>query len=225
MKALPLVGFLVLAATIAEKSSLMAVDRLSEVKLARFPKYRALWLSKLGPTAFDYGRMMAEPASAPEYSVSVYSQQLQAGQVKYFVTYIIADRSLWDSSDVGKRPEDGESAKTRRIDCQIPREIAEKVKQVWLGMLSGKQRPTSLSAEEAAPSTGEGTIAEFSIQRSGGETLYGEIDADFPPGWKTRTLLDIANDLIAYCKATPADRPAITSKIDQQATALLEQLK
>ena len=203
----------------------MAADRLSEVDLAHFPKYRALWLSKLGPTPFDYGRMMAEPASAPEYSVSVYSQSLGAGQVKYLVTYIIADRSLWDSSDVGKRPEGAEAAKTRRIDCEIPKEIAEKVRQAWFGMLSGKQRPIPLSADDAAPSTGEGTIAEFSIQPSGGETLYGEVDADFPPGWKTRTLLDIANDLIAYCKATPTDRQPIANKIDQQATALLEQLK
>jgi hypothetical protein len=146
---------LLLGATIAENSSLLAVDRLSEVELARFPKYRALWLSKRGPTAFDYGRMMAEPASAPEYSVSVYSQPLEAGKVKYFVTYVIADRSLWDSSDVGKRPEGAEAAKTRRIDCEIPREIAEKVRQAWLGMLSGKQRPISPSVNEVAPAMRE----------------------------------------------------------------------
>src|ERR1700730_2431435 len=179
MKILRRTGLLLLALANAWNSSLLAVDRLIEVDLAEFPVYRALWLKKLGPTPFNIGRMMVEPPFAPEYSVSVYSQSHAGREVRYFATYIIADRSLWQVSDVGRRPQRAKGAKTQRIDCEIPREVAEKVRQVWFGMLSGSQRPRAMRAEDAAQST-DATVAEFSIQVAN-NTLYGEVDADFPP--------------------------------------------
>jgi hypothetical protein len=166
---------------------------------------------------------MVEPASAPEYSVSVYSETPRDNG-KYFATYLIADRSLWQASDVGRRPQEVDEAKTRRIDAQIPKQVAEKLRQVWMGMLSGRHRPRPMREEDAARTT-DATVAEFSIQVSDNQVLYGEVDADFPPGSKTRSLLDIANDLIAYCKAEPTDRPAIASKIGQEADRLLAKLK
>jgi hypothetical protein len=167
---------------------------------------------------------MVEPAFAPEYSVSVYSRSLARGEVKYFVTYAAADQSLWQTSDAGTKPQGAEHIKIRRIDCEIPKEIAEKVKQAWLGMLTGNQHPTPMRQEDAARAT-DATVAEFSIQVSSAETLYGEIAAELPRGPKTKALLDLANILADYCKAKPTDRSAIASRIDQEATQLLEMLK
>lgn len=202
----------------------MAADRLYEVNLAEFPKYRALLLSKLGPTPFNCGRVTVEPAFAPEYSVSVYSRSLLRDEVKYFVTYAAADQSLWETSDAGRNSEGAEHTKIRLIDCEIPKEIAEKVKQAWLGMLTGNQHPTPMRQEDAARAT-DATIAEFSIQVSPAQTLYGEIPTQLPAGPRTKALLDLANSLSDYCKAEPAHRPVIASTVDHEATALLDQLK
>jgi len=132
VKKLFLVGLLLLGLSFARNSSFAASsanDRLYEVSFKEFPRYRALWQGKLGPTPFKYGRMMAEPAFAPEYSVAVYSRPIGGGTVKYFVTYITMDRSLWQATNVGKNPQGAERAKTRRIDCEIPKETTLKVRQ------------------------------------------------------------------------------------------------
>lgn len=144
--------------------------------------------------------------------------------MKYLVTYLAAEQSLWETSDAGSNTRDAEHTNVRQIDCEIPKEIADKVRRAWLGMLTGNQRPTRMREEDAARTT-DATIAEFSIQVSPSETLHGEIAVEAPNGQKTKTLLDVANTLVDYCKATPADRPAIANKIDHEATALLDQLK
>jgi hypothetical protein len=227
VKKLLLVGFLLLALPFARNSSFAASspnDRLYEVSLNEFPRYRALWQGKLGPTPFNYGRMIAEPAFAPEYSVAVYSRSIGRGEVKYFVTYIAMDRSLWHATTVGKNLRAAERAEMRRIDCEIPKETALKVRQAWLGMLSGKQGPRPMR-EEDVRATGDATIAEFSIQLSGEQALYGELVADLPSGPKTRTLVEIANALADYCKVQPRSRPAATSQIDRKVTRLIGLLK
>jgi len=228
VKKLLLVGFLLLALPFARNSSFAtssANDRLYDVSLKEFPRYRALWQGKLGPTPFNYGRMMAEPAFAPEYSVAVYSRPIGGGGVKYFVTYIAMNRSLWQATNVGKNPQGAERAKTRRIDCEIPKETALKVRQAWLGMLSGKQSPRPMREEDLVRATGDATIAEFSIQLSGEQALYDELVAELPSGPKTRTLVEIANALADYCKAEPTARPAATSQIDRKVTRLIGLLK
>lgn len=199
-------------------------DRLYQVNLAEFPKYRALLLGKLGSTPFNCGRVMVQPAFAPEYSISVYSRSLARGEAEYLVAYVAADQSLWEESDAGKEPEQAEHIHIRQVNCEIPKQIAEKVKQAWFGMLTGNQHPTPMRQEDAARAT-DATIAEFSIQVPPTKTLYGEIPTQLPSGPRTKALLEVANSLSDYCKAEPTDRPAIASKIDREATALLEQLK
>ncbi len=199
-------------------------DRLYQVNLAEFPKYRALLLGKLGSTPFNCGRVMVQPAFAPEYSISVYSRSLARGEVEYFVAYVAADQSLWEESEAGKEPEQAEHIHIRHVNCEIPKQIAEKVKQAWLGMLAGNQHPIPMRPEDAARAT-DATVAEFSIQVSPAETLYGEIPTQLPTGPRTKALLDLGNSLADYCKAEAADRPVIASKIDHEATGLLEQLR
>ena len=217
---------LLVATTLALPLGLKAAsdgDRLLQGQFGGISWPRALLLSKLGPTPFNCGRVTVEPAFAPEYSVSVYSRSLPRGEVKYFVTYLAADQSLWETSDAGKKPEDAERTTIGRIDCEIPKGTAEKMKQAWLGMLTGNQHPIPMRQEDAARAT-DATVAEFSIQVSPAEILYGEIATQLPSGPKTKAFLELANTLGDYCKAKLTDRPAIASKMIP-ATALLEQLK
>lgn len=227
MRKLFLVVFLLFGLSFARNSSFAASsanDCLHQVDLAEFPKYRTLSMAKLGPTPFNYARMMVEPAFAPEYSVSVYSQSLRPDRVKYVVTYIVADQNLWQATDIARQPQRAKGVKTHRTDCEISKQTAEKVKQAWIAMLSGDQHPKPMREEDVGRTT-DATVAEFSIQLSHGETLYGEVALELVEGRKTRGLLEVANALIEYCKAIPADRPAIASQIDRKVGRLLELLK
>jgi hypothetical protein len=199
-------------------------DRLFQVDLTEFPGYRLIWLNKLGPTRFDCGRMIVEPAFAPEYSVSVYSRPSASRPRRYFVTYMTADQNLWQTTDAGRHPKAAEAAKIRRVDCEIPASTAYLLRQAWIQMLSGSQRPRPMREEDAARST-DATIAEFSIRLAHGETLYGEFAVELPPGQKTRRLVELGGTLVDYCKANSADRQTIAAKLDRNATRLFEMLK
>jgi hypothetical protein len=200
-------------------------DYLFEVDLAELPKIRAILLKKLGPTPFDCGRMMAQPAFVPEYSVSVYSRSLEGGGRKYFVTYIETDRNVWQATDIGRHPEEAAKVKIRRIDCEIAAPIAALVREAWIQMLSGNQRPRRWTVDDTTRFT-DSTVGEFSIQLSHAKVLYGEMSSiDFPAGPKTKMLVDLANTLVNYCKAKPTARPAIARQIDRKATRLLGMLK
>lgn len=122
MNKLLLMGLSVLWFLFTANASLTAPsanDRLFQVDLEEFPRYRALWLGRLGPTSFNYARMMVQPAFAPEYSVSAYSRQDGRGQVRYVVTYVALDRSLWQTTDIGRHPKEAEVVQIRRVDCEI----------------------------------------------------------------------------------------------------------
>ena len=200
-------------------------DYLFEVDLAELPKIRSILLKKLGPTPFDYGRMMVEPAFLPEFSVSVYSRSLEGRGRKYFVTYIETDRNIWQATDIGRHPKEAEKVKIRRIDCEIDAPIAALLRQAWIQMLSGNQRPRRMTVEDATRFT-DSTVGEFSIQLSHAKVLYGEvISTEFPSGPKTKMFMDLANTLLNYCKAKPKNRSAIAVKIERKAKQLLEMLK
>lgn len=200
-------------------------DRLIQVDLDFFIRYRTILRNKLGSTSFDCGRVIFKPAFAPEYSVSVYSRQKRNSPGLYLVTYIRAEASLNDRMEPGIDPREAQAVNTRRIDCEIPTQTAEKVRQAWIGMLSGNQRPRPMRLEDAVRTT-DATVVEFSVQRKSAETSYGQMTAaELPPGRKTGTLLQLAKLLITYCQAKPTNRSAAAANIDREATRLLEMLK
>ena len=197
---------------------------LLQVDLTEFARYRAIRLSKLGPTRFDCGRMIVEPAFAPEYSVSVYSRQKEGKQRVYFATYVLAGSSLWQNSEIGRYPQRAEAIRVHRIDAKVPKRTAKLLKEAWLQMLSGAQRPRSIREEDVRST--DSTVAEFSIETSAGKSLQGEVlDIASPPGQKAKALLELANSLIDYCKTEPAKRPSLVSELDRKATSLLALLK
>jgi|ERR1043166_426242 hypothetical protein len=195
-------------------------DGLIQVNLAEFPKYRAVLVKKLGSTRFDCGRVVFKPAFVPEYSVSVYSK---TSKDQYFATYIKAEQNLNDLLEPGADRKKAKLVKTRIVTCEMPRHIAEELRQAWIGMLSGKQHPRPMTLQDAVRAT-DATVGEFSIQLPN-ETLYGEVlEAESPLGRKTTALVELANMLIGYCQAEPTHRPAIEHEIDRKATRLLEML-
>lgn len=199
-------------------------DRLLKVDLTELPRFRAVLTSKLGPTRFDCGRVVFEPAFSPEYSVSVYSRESVDKRQQYFATYVVAEDSLNERTEIGRHAWKGNAVKSHRLDCQIPQRTAELVRRAWIGMLSGNQSPRPMRQEDLR--TTDATGAEFSIQLSQGKALYGEVLAiELPPGEKTAMLVGLANTLIDYCKAKAKERPAIAAKIDRTANQLLTQLK
>lgn len=79
--------------------------------------------------------------------------------------------------------------------------------------------------EEDAGRATDATIAEFSIQLPHGQTLYGEVPVEVPAGQRTRTLVELGNTLVDYCKAKSTDRTAIATKLEGKATSLLKILE
>ena len=208
----PFLALLLCAAVLPHRTSLSREDRLLAVDLGEFPSYRALRLAKLGPTPFNYGRIIGQPAFDPEYSVSIYAHKTPNKPTSCSITYIAATRSLWQSTDIGRLPAEGKRISTRRIDADFPLETATRVRNAVNQMLSGDHKPKPV--DEGDLLSTDATEMEFSL-RSGMSTLYGELNATLsPPGPRTEALLHVANLLVDYCKASPRHRSDVAKAID-----------
>ena len=211
--------------------------------LSEHPNYRKVLISKLGVTPFDCGRLLALPFPGGEASQSVYSKSSNGRRV-YYVTRISSEKNLWDLTDGGRHPEMARSVKTQRIDAEIPQNTAELLRQVWLGMLEGSQKPRPTPPPNHAILV-DASFFEFSIQRTDRPPLVGvlNISAGYAgkerttapalpradrnvPGYgdRLRLLVEVSEAVYQYCVAEPAERSAIAKKIDHKVTRLLEML-
>jgi hypothetical protein len=199
----------------ANADHLSPVDRADE----KMEKFRALLNLKLGVTGFDCGRVIDSSSLGPEGVLSVWSET-KTGRRTYHVTSVEAIDNLWQLTKSMRQPDNARAVATHRMDVEISEAIAEKIKQAWTKMLE-TERPAS-SSEVRYVMDG---YLDFSIQRPGDSSaLYGQIRLP-APGPKTEALAKISDALWEYCKAAPADRPAIANKIDREATRLLALLK
>jgi hypothetical protein len=201
-------------------------DHLRPASLERNLSYRKLSLSKLCFTKFDCGRAFTIPAFAPESCLSIYSKAETGARHVYLVTYVTARDSLWQRTDGGNQPKRAEGLKVLRCDAEIPAKTAELLRSVWHRMLAQTRPEKPLSASEWRMISIDGTNTEFSIERPHETPLYGTLNTSLPaPGEKTKEFLGLSNALTDYCKARPADRPAISRKIDRKAIQLLQKFK
>ncbi len=217
--------FCLVCAGLAHGASLSVYDQLLQVDWSDIRDYRPLRQEKLELTPFDCGRVIIQPYVAVEQSVSVYSRPGGAGRRAYMVTLISCDRSLWQTTDTGRRAGAAALVKTRRIDCEIPSVTAEHLKTVWTRMLAGPHGPRPLKTSDLTSS--DGIEADFSIQLPYQRTLNGMLpDMTFPPqNTVTGTLVAISNDLIAVCQAQPSARQKILSRIDRRTISLLGKIR
>jgi hypothetical protein len=144
---------------------------------------------------------------------------MRNGRRGFYVTSVEAADNLWQRSNSMRDIAKAQAVRIRRIDAEIPRAAAEDIRQVWLRMLRDR-RPMKKSRIEFELAG----YLRFAIQQPHGEALEAEL---WLPalGPKTRSLVKISEALWEYCKATPANRRQIASKIDHEADWLLAQLK
>ncbi len=218
--ALAILGMVVLAfvrVCSGEQTStdyLSPLDRVDE----KITRYQDFLTAKLGITPFDCGRVVDEPSFEPESIISVYSQ-MQNGRHAFYVTSVKAAANLWQRSKSMRAIAQAQAVDIKRVDAEIPQTVAEHIRQVWLRMVRERhpwERPR-LEFEL-------GGYLRFSIQQLDGPPLEAELWLP-PRGPKTRALVKISDALWEYCKAAPANRPAIANEIDREATRLLEQLR
>ena len=200
------------------------VDHLIPSHRQREPQYYSLLSSLLGLTGFDCGRTIVVPAFEPEYSVSVYTRS-GAGASTYGVTYVIAETNVWQRTNEGR--DRTAVPKVRRFDAEIPEQTAHLLREIWMGMLTGPQRPRPTPTPRREIVISDETSVELSLQRWGSPMLFGEIDniSVRPPGKKKQELVRLSWLLVEYCKTNPKQRPAIVKRIDDKANALLALLK
>lgn len=227
-------------------------DHLEPTHLGGYPKYRKLLIAKLGVTPFDYGRSILLPFGEPEASQSIYSKSTKDRRT-YFVTRVSSERDLWDLTEGGRYPERAASVRIDRIDIEIPARTAELLRQVWLGMLDGPQKPRP-TPSPSPPKRGaaakseerfvlmDPSFLEFSISRSDNAPLVGVLNVSAGYGGtkkttlprvrhdtsgfgdRVRMLAELSESVYQYCIARPGDRPLIANQIEQKASQLLEML-
>ena len=228
-------------------------DHLEPPHLGGYPQYRKILLAKLSVTPFDCGRLIVLPFSDTEGSQSVYSK-FNNGQHSYYVTRISREKNLWDETDGGRYARKAASIRTHRIDAAIPERTAKLLRQVWLAMLQGPQRPRP-TPPPSPPKRGgaaraeerfilmDPSFLEFSIEPTDGPPLVGvlNISAGYAgptrtslpraprnaPGFgdRLRMLVEVSDAVYQYSIAKPEQRPAIANEINRKAIRLLETLK
>lgn len=203
------------------------VDHLVPINPTWSPEFRAILAKKLGPTAFDCGRVIVEPPfQRPEESVSVYSREMATGQRAYFVTYMVAEKNIREITDGADFPERGNDIKIRRIDAEIPKKTAEVIREVWLRMLEAVSGHFPPEGEEREVIPGDATLIEFSLQRSPGAPICGQLNVFLDnQRSKVKGLMSLTDHLITYCQAQADERPSIANRIELDAKHLLAQLQ
>lgn len=211
--------------------------------LHEHPEYLRLLIAKLCVTPFDCGRLIALSFPGGEGSQSVYSKSSNRGQT-YYVTRISLEKNLWDITSGGRRPEMARSIKAKRIDAEIPQKTAWLLRQCWIGMLEGAQKPRPTPPPNQAVLV-DASFFEFSIERAEGPPLVGALNISAGYGGKKKTrgpvlprasrnvpgygdrlrlLVELSDAVYRYCIAKSADRSEIANEIDRKAAQLLDML-
>jgi hypothetical protein len=194
--------------------------------------YRHLYESKLAITPFDCGRAISIPSLGREIAVSVYSELLPSGTVRYRVSCIEPSDSLWQATDGLKHKERANNVKVRRCDAEISAEAALAIKDVWARMIKEAHRPKV----ERPPNNGAevermmvGYDLEFALDKGKGKRpIYGAItgmDGGLPAaGTKTDMLSKLYDALYDFCHASAKKRPNLAKKIEWDAIRLKNRL-
>jgi hypothetical protein len=191
---------------------LAPVDRDDEI----INKYRQVLTSKLSITRFDFGRVIIQPSFESESSVSIYSRRAKGGET-YYVTYIASRANLWQQTRSARKIEAAQSVGIERIDAELPKPVAELVRDIWIRMLEDRRpRPVWLNMQ--------GRRLEFSLERRRNSPVEAELWLP-PPGAKTEALVRLVDSLSTYCQNPSSTRIFLAQKVERQARQLLSQLK
>lgn len=186
--------------------------------------YRAYIEKRLSSTPFNCGRFIEMPPfRKAEFSVSIYSTSTLNGGFTYRATCMDAADNLRDWTDAGRLPERATKIKVHRIDAEIPAATAVLLKDLWMQMLLGHQRPRKEKIESDVV-YGDATEGEFSIQIANGKVLRGETDLIPDLGKNTFAFVSIAEQLSEYCKAKQSKRELVLNNIERKVKTVLARL-
>jgi hypothetical protein len=196
-----------------------SLDHLLPSALADMPAYQAILVFRLGKVPFDCGRTIFVPHEGPEYCISVHSSAH-----KFYVTYFVAEETIYSATDFGRHISN--APRTHRVDVELPADTAEKLKRIWLAMLTGSHEPRPTPPPERRVIPLHSSFAEFTIQRPQGAMPVGYLNLSLKaPGPLTGDLAAVAKLLVDVCKASSAARPNILSQINSKSAAFLDVLK
>ncbi len=202
----------------------------AEDHLIRVPKnnqmddaYDRLWREKLFVTPGNISRFVALPGNVGTETVaSVYRAPDKNGSLAggYWLTVTQSSEALWNyfARPTPKGLGDPRSVKVVRIDAPLSQATALLIQRSWRIML------TQAKAERKVQGIPMDNSKElFSAEFGDGLTSVGTLPTvpkTLPRD--TRTLLDIANYLVAYPDATIAGRATLNQKINIAAAALIK---
>lgn len=179
-------------------------------------KYRELLAQKLGLDATDRARVVFNPSFTPETSLSLHFQT--GSKTTYELRYAEASESIWQATDGGRLPQEASAIFSRKFAAPLPPTTAKLVEQAWRKMLTAPNTPRPIDPPPYLQAM-DGTVAEFSVTTHNGKRALGEMY--FPTGPKTKALVELADALIEFVKASKGDRAALEARIQREAAALL----
>ena len=185
------------------------------------PEYREVWSSKLEVTPFNCGRTVVLPAFEPECSTSIYSESQIDGRIRYRITYISAERNIWQAGGGFHYPAKAAAVKTSRIDADIPESTAQLLRKLWLEMLKSVSHGKDPEADaEVTPL--DVPQFEWSIKQSFARVVRGRLNPYIQVRQRSRAFADLSNvTLPAYCKAAAGKRSSLVVEIEKRASELL----
>lgn len=186
-----------------------------------FPQYHRLWSSLLEVTPYDCGRLVVLPAFKPETSISIYGVREGAGGTNYLITWISADKNLWQKTNWRQPEQARKRVNLRRIDADIPVGIALLLRKVWTDMLSNVRHGSGSQEEDYLVLDSADFL--WSIQRPSGRPLRAELNLHIEISPKMTLFAHLTEVLLTkYCHAPSNERDAIAKEIEREAKKLLQ---
>ena len=135
-----------------------------------------------------------------------------AAAEKCFLTYSIADKSIWYSMPENNDEKIQKEVAVSVSTVEFPKPLAKRLEQLWARMLQRSRYPDVSNARS------DGTTYEFGMCG-----MYGET---WSPQERKSPLLfvELGQALVAYCKAAPSDRPSAEESIEKKAAQLTKYL-
>jgi hypothetical protein len=192
-------------------------DHLEPVKFDLTPGYLDAVHARLKLRDYLHIEMVMMPAFVPESAVCLRSEPSDRLEkaTKVFLDYSVAAKQIYGAvqpRNANKKPEDVAVTFTT---VEFSKPVALRLFKLWTRMLLRTHYPQHPSEILVT----DGTFFEFGCTKIGFGTLYGE--AYFPNCGKSPTLLaDLGLALMEYCKAAPAERPAVMKKVETTASQL-----
>jgi hypothetical protein len=162
---------------------------------------------------YHLARAVCLPSPAPEWAVTVVREDADFttpdDQLKYYVEYVVVDKSLWDPNKI-------QDVKVKKSRANLDRKTAEAVQEVWRVMLRAVRYPDKdrdgLDGETYRFSRGVPLLDRGRPPQLAGGFEHGQIWSP-DDGSMTSELVEIAESLKKYAQSRPEEREKLQTEI------------